>query len=377
MSNTYLPMQIRKDLWIAAAGRCEFRGCNKPINRNFITQEHVLLGEYCHIISDSPTGPRGDKNLSEDLSTSADNLMLCCPTCHKTIDDSALVGTYNIELLREMKIAHEHNIQKIYDATDVRNGVLLIVISKINNTISQITYKLSQYAVLQNSNYSIFPVYPPEIINLSSITYEESSPAFYQAAKEKIQYRISSIIDRMCDWEIEHLDVFALAQIPILTYLGYVIGDRLDCTIYQAQRNSINKWLWPKTINPQRPKFSYTVLPDDRTIEIIAIVMSISAKINHEDVFKELGHISIVDFFVDNPTTEVVDSPDVQRDFSTRFRLLMSIIFEKHSNAEVHIFSAIPNSLAIEMGRCINPHALNKTWLWNRINGVFIKALCL
>ena len=220
MSKTYIPKNVRNDLWIAAAGRCEFRGCNTPINKNFITQERVLLGEYCHIIADSSAGPRGNKLLSKKLAQLPSNLILCCPICHKTIDDSILQENYSAEMLREMKASHEVNIQKIYDSTNVRNGIVVILYSRINDTISQITLESSQYAILQNSDYSIFPSYPPEVINLSCIKQEESSQAYYQAAKDKIRYRISSIKDRMSDSAIEHLDVFALAQDHYLCILA-------------------------------------------------------------------------------------------------------------------------------------------------------------
>jgi len=376
MSKTYIPRNVRNDLWIAAAGRCEFRGCNNPINRNFITQERVILGEYCHIIADSSAGPRGNNVQSKKLAQLPSNLILCCPICHKTIDDSILLENYSPELLREMKASHEVNVQKIYDSTNVRTGIVVILYSRINDTVSQITLESSQYAILQNSNYSIFPSYPPEVINLSSITEGESSSEYYQAGKDKIRYRISSIKDRMGDGNIEHLDVFALAQIPLLIYLGYLIGDRVDCTIYQAQRNSSNKWIWPKTLNPQRPHFTYSALPQD-PVTSMAIVMSISATINQDDVVSNIADIPIVNFHVINPSTEVVDHPDVQREFSVVFRSLMSTIFTNSRHAEIHIFAAIPNSLAIELGRCIHPHALNPTWIWNRVNGRFIKAMKL
>jgi hypothetical protein len=275
-----------------------------------------------------------------------------------------------------MKATHELNIQKIYDSTNVRNGIVIIVTSRINSTISQITPNSAQFAIMKNNNYSVFPVYPPEIINLSNITHGEASIDFYQAAKEKLKYRISSIIDRMSDWEVEHLDVFALAQIPLLSYLGYLIGDRIDCTIYQAQRDLANKWLWPKETRALRPIFSTSEIPDAPAKEI-AVIISVSARINHKDILEALGDIPIINLSVNDPSTEIVDNAEVQRDFAICFRSLMSAIFEKHRDSEIHIFSAVPNSLAIALGRCINPHALNKTWIWNRVGGTFIKALCL
>jgi hypothetical protein len=69
---------VRRDLWIAAAGRCEFRGCNKPVDRDFLTKGRCNVGEYAHIVADSPDGARGIPGESERLAKDPGNLMLAC-----------------------------------------------------------------------------------------------------------------------------------------------------------------------------------------------------------------------------------------------------------------------------------------------------------
>lgn len=71
-----IPDKVRAQLWVAAGGRCEFKGCNKPLDRNVLTQQALFLGQHAHIIGDSPKGPRGDRVLSKKLALDPTNLML-------------------------------------------------------------------------------------------------------------------------------------------------------------------------------------------------------------------------------------------------------------------------------------------------------------
>ena len=68
-----IPVDVRRDLWVAAAGRCEFRGCCKPVGRDFLTKEKAFTGEHAHIIADSPGGARGVTGESELLAKEVNN----------------------------------------------------------------------------------------------------------------------------------------------------------------------------------------------------------------------------------------------------------------------------------------------------------------
>lgn len=67
MSNTHIPKNVLTELWWKAAGRCEFKGCNKRLYINGVTMDKCRISEFAHIIGDSPDGPRGDKEKSKAL----------------------------------------------------------------------------------------------------------------------------------------------------------------------------------------------------------------------------------------------------------------------------------------------------------------------
>ena len=53
MSKTHININVRRELWFAAHGRCEFRGCNKRLDVNGITMDKCNISNYAHIIGDS------------------------------------------------------------------------------------------------------------------------------------------------------------------------------------------------------------------------------------------------------------------------------------------------------------------------------------
>lgn len=53
MSKTKIPIKDRRELWFRAAGRCEFKGCNEPLDRHGITMDTCDCSECAHIIADS------------------------------------------------------------------------------------------------------------------------------------------------------------------------------------------------------------------------------------------------------------------------------------------------------------------------------------
>src|SRR5437773_233451 len=77
-----------RELWTYAAGRCEFAGCNRPLFRSPITNEHVNISEKAHIYAFSKRGPRGRGPFSKNTAglNDAANLMLVCHDCHRKID---------------------------------------------------------------------------------------------------------------------------------------------------------------------------------------------------------------------------------------------------------------------------------------------------
>jgi hypothetical protein len=93
-----------KLLWGRAAGICSKPDCRRRLTATGAHEESYLTGEMAHQIAQSPVGPRGADGGGDDT---YDNLILLCPSCHRTID-KAPAGTFPVDLLKEWKKSHEH-----------------------------------------------------------------------------------------------------------------------------------------------------------------------------------------------------------------------------------------------------------------------------
>ncbi len=77
-SNSVRPT-TRQILWAKAAGRCQYRGCNRDLIGDLIAgKEDAQFGFVAHIVADAQDGPRGDHVRSRLLADDVANLMLLC-----------------------------------------------------------------------------------------------------------------------------------------------------------------------------------------------------------------------------------------------------------------------------------------------------------
>lgn len=372
MSNTYIPVDVRRDLWVASGGRCEFRGCNMPINRNFLTGQRVVLGEYCHIIGDSDQGPRGDAKRSAALAQDPANLILCCAKCHKTIDEGKLEDEYPEARLLSMKREHEQHIQRLYNATNVKRSIPFIVTGRINRTLTSIQTDIARAAVLRKTDYLRFPSHEEEVLDLNHIRYTEDHPLYWASIKHEIDDMLNAFLRRVSDRQIQHLDLFALAQIPALAYIGALIGDRVPVTVHQPQREPLDRWTWPTNPAVPAPVFSYT-FPEQISIEEMAVSFSISGAVRAADIERVLPTMPLATFSVANPSTAVVDSEAVQQGFVKAWREFQTELHQRHGRlAKLHVFPALPISLAVELGRSVLPKVIPEMHIWDFVKGEFV-----
>jgi hypothetical protein len=95
--------RTRKILWGRAANRCAL--CRTELVENAVGESaESVIGDECHIVAQSPRGPRY-RELPADEVDAYENLMLLCRNDHKLIDDQP--ETYTESILRLLKANHE------------------------------------------------------------------------------------------------------------------------------------------------------------------------------------------------------------------------------------------------------------------------------
>ena len=118
-----ITLKTRKILWGRAANRCAFKDCRRELVIDATeTDDESLIGEECHIVAQSPDGPRGVSPLTPEQRDKYDNLVLLCTIHHKVVDDQP--GEYTVEHLQQIKKDHESWVgEKLgsYDAAKQRD----------------------------------------------------------------------------------------------------------------------------------------------------------------------------------------------------------------------------------------------------------------
>jgi hypothetical protein len=100
-----ISLRVQKMLWGRAANRCALCRCELVLDKSE-TDDESIVGDVCHIVADSPDGPRGNSLLTEQQRNQYNNLILLCKVHHKLIDDQP--NTYTVDDLHELKSKHEN-----------------------------------------------------------------------------------------------------------------------------------------------------------------------------------------------------------------------------------------------------------------------------
>lgn len=355
VERAYISAPIRRDLWIAAAGRCEFRGCCKPVDRDFLTKTRCRVGEYAHIIADSPAGARGIPGESERLAAEPSNLMLACRDCHARIDRDGRSNEFTAELLRAMKREHEARIERIYSATGVIESMPLVMSFPIGAHMPVVEVRDIHYAMLTNSNFNRFPTSTAIHIDQSNFHLQDNDPDFWTNAQRALtqQYERLVLPELTAKGGAAHLTIAGFAPIPMLMKLGALVGDKTPSTILDLPGE---KWLWDTRDACPEPRYTYSVpttLPRE-----VSVVVSLSGKAQHP-----VG-LEVVEFEAAAPGRGIIRKETHLQKFRANFNAFLQHIFAAGVRV-VHIYPATPLSASIEIGRLLLPKTFEEVHVWD------------
>jgi hypothetical protein len=351
LSKSNIPEKVKVILWGKSAGRCEFNGCNKIVYRDWLTRTELNFSQVAHIIGDSPDGPRGDVELSKEYCCDIANLMLMCPDHHKTID--SILDTYTDDVLRQMKLAHEVRIEQLTELKEDQISTVVIYEGRIGQFQPNINDR--------DCYQAMFPRwYPaprmPIRLGLSNSSFHDHEKEYWQFEEANLERQFSEKIKPLFDKdESRHFSVFAFAPQPLLIKLGSLFSDIYGAEVYQLHREPQN-WKW----QPEPENFEY-IIEEPRTVHrTVAINLSLSATVRNNRISKALGtkDVSFWNLSIDNPNNDFLKSHEQIQKFREVFRILLNKIKARHGENQVlHIFTACPVSIAVEIGRVWQPKA--------------------
>lgn len=354
VERAYIPAPVRRDLWIAAAGRCEFRGCCKPVNRDFLTKARSKVGEYAHIIADSPAGARGVPGESERLAADPSNLMLACFDCHARIDRDGKRNEFTAEKLRAMKREHEARIERIYSATGVVESMPLVMSFPIGDHVPVVEVRDIHYAMLTNSNFNRFPTLTAIHIDRSNFHLKDYDPDFWKNAQRALTQQYNSLVlpELTARGGAAHLTIAGFAPIPMLMTLGALVGNKTPASILDRPGE---KWLWDTSDACPEPGYTYNV-PTTLPLEV-SVVVSLSGRAQHP-----VGRV-VVEFEAVAPGRDIIRKEAHLQQFRTSFNEFLQHIFAAGVRV-VHIHPATPLSASIEIGRLLLPKTFEGVHVW-------------
>ncbi len=348
-----IPENIKLELWVKSAGRCEFKGCNIPVWYNGLTLSKGNFAEVAHIIAAKKDGPRGTDQ-SGDLQTRYSNLMLLCQRCHKEIDDHP--EKYPFELLRSWKQEHENRIEiQTSYPEDIHKSTVLTCSVNIGDRITPINFEAVRNAM--------FPKYPSDF---KGIKIEETdfnrlgTEAEWQSFVEsKIKRKLQRAFEEGTDEvKVKHLSIYGIAPMPVLIFLGKCIGDTIPCDVYQSHRNiedTNRTWNW-QDVTDEEPTF-FVSCDKEAIGDTILLKLAISDTLN-EDKYSNLldSKVSVYQITIFEPSPHFLKTKKQLEIFSYEYRRLLNVIQAKHgANCKILILPAVPIAIAIECGRVILP----------------------
>ena len=372
--------QTRSILWGRSAGHCEFDGCPRLTGESDVTHDAVIVGDNAHIIGFSEDGPRGEAELSEALCQDIDNLMLLCKICHKTIDADKLTKKYTVEILKKMKMEHEHKIRMAARLTTDKKSTVVFYGENIGLHKSPLKFEQAIAAMFPNW----YPTTDKPIeIGLSNSSFRDNDPSFWSVSSQQLDNMVNQHIKaQIANGYIQHLSLFGIAPQPLLMRLGFLLSDLVPVETYQLHRepNQLRRqpnpgWKWqddPEVFQIEKPK-EIKGSP--------ALILSLSSSIVNSRIYRVLGeNATIWRVYIQNPHNDFLKSKNQLQNFRKLMRSLMDEIKLAHGErSEIHLFPSVPVAIAIEFGRIIMPKADLPVIIYdeNKSLGGFIRALTL
>lgn len=372
MRRPEIPEKTRTRLWVLAGGRCQYEGCNEPLWRDDLTMTDMNRAYIAHIVAATPKGPRGDKVLSKKLAAELSNLMLLCDKHHRLIDIEQ-VAEHPVERLAEMKKKHEGRVEMLTSIRENMKSHVLIYETNIGQHAAKVSWDQAKDAMVPDR-------YPAEArpieLGFGSSTVKDDNEAYWNRELESLRYWIThSVQPRVRRGDIQHLSIFAFSTQPLLIELGRLLSDISAAEVYQLHREPPD-WKWQESPDC----FEFLIEEPSDSCAAVALNLSLSATIENSRisaVFPE-DDISIWRMTVPAPNNDFLKSREQLRMFRQQFRLLLDCIKARHGqDALLHIFPAVPVSIAVEIGRVWMPKADLPLCIYdqNRKLGGFVKTL--
>lgn len=336
-------------VWGRAAGRCQYHGCGKRLDGDLVTGDLAKNHAYlAHIIASDPGGERGDPDLSHQLADNPGNLMLMCDPHHREIDDPAKSDRYTVDVLQEMKRAHEERIERLLEHPAATPAHILRIAAAIGDNETAVPIRDCIEAM--TPEFTLADRRPIDI-KIRDIAQKDSDPNYYPVAMDALRKKIHrEIKGRFADDELEHLAVFGFAPMPVLMELGALLSDLSAASVFGRHREPSPGWAWPN----DRELLEFNCVPGAPGPKKVALKISVTAGITDDRVVQALPDETVSIWEIRSSRLGANELRN--KDDLSRFRELVGKTFDaiqdQHGmDVDLSVFPAAPAACALEFGR--------------------------
>jgi len=351
MSVSNIPQKVRQVLFGLAAGRCQYRGCNKLLTEDHLTRRQGKFSVFAHIIADEPGGPRGDPQLSKKLAKDITNIMLLCLDHHRLVDVDA-EEDHPVELLREFKAEHEDRVRRLTDIQGEHRTLIVRMVGNIGTRKGLVGSEILD---------AVLPRYPnPDVVDIepARLRVADGGPASWAAGVEEIEARAAQVHELALRHDVDHISVFALAPIPLLMKLGLALGD-IGTVIPHQRRRHPPGWDWLSPHGEPEPFVLVQHGDEAERVREVALVISVSDAVDLAMVAEAAPEgATLFELRVETPMTDIIRSLRQVRSFRRAVREALTAFRSAFGgDITVRVFPAVPNSLAVAFGQALLPKA--------------------
>ncbi len=336
---------IERALYAFAAGRCEFKGCNKPLLVHHLSLNAGNFAEKAHIRPFSPDGPRGTGS-SKDRSdiNGVSNLMLLCGGCHEEIDGRP--DEYPIDLLKKHKKEHEDRVSMVTSLGSECRTKVIVLKANIAGQPTSASDEDVYRALFPNRWATKKPV---DVIDLTGVLDRANG---YSTFSETIADHVRGFYSEIPD----HVSVFAIGPMPLLMDLGSRLSNKIPTDFFQLHRDT-KSWEWKKEGGATRYVTSKARQGTDPAK--VALVVSLSGTIDIAALSlddKYSVYLLTLDGAIPNPG--FLQTQKDHDGFREEYRrCIAQIASENPTVKEIHFFPAMPAPIAVTCGYDLLPKA--------------------
>lgn len=352
-------------VWGRAAGRCQFKNCQKTLDHDLIAGKAEINAAYlAHVVASSPKGPRGHPTRSHQLSDDASNIMLMCDVHHRIIDGKRTWQDYPEELLLQWKREHEEWVDLALSSGPDSRSHILQFSAPIGPNETAVPFDDCVSAIMPDRT----PAERRSIeIKVRGMHFQDSEESYWNVQPETLRHGVSqNVKGRFESGDIRHLSIFGLAPIPLLMELGRLVSDISDVDVYERHREPA-QWKWPE----DGPEVSFSRTKGREGTKKVALKLSVTSHIADDRVTDVIGDdVSIWDISSDPQAHGVIRH---KSDLS-RYRSIVRATLDEIKNAHgmgvtLSVFPAVPVSCAVEFGRVWQPKVHPVIEIFDQVRG--------